>query len=136
VPDDPDPSVEVLRLLWDGGEQTHRGTHYTVEHARIYTLPDEPPEVYVAATAPRAAELAGRIGDGLVSTAPEEELVQTFEEAGGDGKPKIGMTHCAYEAGFTHVYVHQIGDNQDEFVEFAARELMPSLKPEAAAGRA
>ena len=31
------------------------------------------------------------------------------------------------EAGFTHVYIHQIGANQDEFAEFAARELMPAL---------
>jgi hypothetical protein len=31
------------------------------------------------------------------------------------------------DAGFTHVYIHQIGGNQDEFVEFAKRELMPKL---------
>ena len=40
------------------------------------------------------------------------------------------------DAGFTHVYIHQIGDNQDEFVEFVARELMPSLKLEPASARA
>ena len=35
-------AIEVMRLLWQGGEQTHRGRHYTVDHARLYTLPDEP----------------------------------------------------------------------------------------------
>jgi coenzyme F420-dependent glucose-6-phosphate dehydrogenase len=187
-------AVGVMRLLWQGGEQTHRGPHYTVDHARVYTLPDEPPDVYVAASAPKAAELAGRIGDGFISTAPEREYVEAFEGAGGNGKPKLAMMHCAYgedaeagiaratklwpnlalkgplgqdlatpsdfeasagmvdegdvaeltpagpdpepyleeirkyaDAGFTHVYIHQIGDNQDEFVEFAARELMPQL---------
>jgi G6PDH family F420-dependent oxidoreductase len=176
------------------GEQTHRGTHYTVDHARVYDVPDKGVEVYVAATAPNAAELAGRIGDGFISTAPEEKYVQKFESAGGKGKQKLGMMHCAYDsdekkgleratklwpnlalqgplgqelatpsdfeeaaamveeedvaettpcgpdpepylkqiekyadAGFTHVYVHQIGDNQDEFAEFAAKELMPKL---------
>ena len=63
-------AVEVMRLLWQGGEQTHRGKHYTVDHARVYTLPDEPLEIYVAAAQPKAAELAGRIGDGFISTAP------------------------------------------------------------------
>jgi coenzyme F420-dependent glucose-6-phosphate dehydrogenase len=187
-------AVEVIRLLWEGGEQTHRGRHYTVDHARVYTLPDEPPELYVAASAPKAAELAGRIGDGFISTAPEREYVEAFTGAGGDGKPKIAMMHCAYDAdeqagiaratklwpnlalkgplgqdlatpsdfeaaaamveepdvaeltpagpdpepyleaireyadaGFTHVYIHQIGDNQDEFAEFAARELLPKV---------
>src|SRR5215212_938565 len=42
-------AIEVMRLLWQGGEQTHRGVYYTVENARIYTLPDEPPPIMVAA---------------------------------------------------------------------------------------
>jgi coenzyme F420-dependent glucose-6-phosphate dehydrogenase len=187
-------AVEVIRLLWQGGEQTHRGKHYTVDHARLYTLPDELPEIYGAAAKPGAAELAGRIADGLISTAPDQEIVQAFERAGGKGKQKLGMMHCAYDAdeqaglkratklwpnlalkgplgqdlatpadfesaaemvseddvaeqtpcgpdpepyldligkyadaGFTHVYIHQIGDNQAEFVDFAAKELMPKL---------
>ena len=90
-------AIEVMRLLWQGGEQTHRGKHYTVDHARVYTLPDELPEIYVAAAAPKAAELAGRLGDGFISTAPEKEFVEKFAEAGGDGKPKLGMMHCAYD---------------------------------------
>jgi coenzyme F420-dependent glucose-6-phosphate dehydrogenase len=183
-------AVDVMRLLWKGGEQTHRGKHYTVDHARVYTLPREQIDVYVAASKPNAAEVAQKIGDGLISTAPDEEVVQAF----GNGKPRIGMMHCAYdrdakkgleratklwpnlalqgplgqdlatpsdfeeaakmvdeedvagqtphgpdpqpylelirrydEAGFTHVYIHQIGDNQDEFAEFARRELMPAV---------
>jgi coenzyme F420-dependent glucose-6-phosphate dehydrogenase len=187
-------AVEVIRLLWQGGEQTHRGKHYTVDHARIYDLPDELPGLFVAAAQPNAAELAGRIGDGLISTSPDQEVVQRFEGAGGGGKRKLGMMHVAYDtdeqaalkrahelwpntslkgplgqelatpsdfeaaapmvreedvgettphgpdparylemirqyddAGFTHVYIHQIGENQDEFAEFAQRELMPKL---------
>ncbi|HET7568720.1 MAG TPA: TIGR03557 family F420-dependent LLM class oxidoreductase [Gaiellaceae bacterium] len=187
-------AVHVIRELWTGEEVTHRGRHYTVAEARLYTTPDEPPEVYVAAAQPQAADLAGRIGDGLISTSPDEEVVSGFESAGGRGKPKVGMIHVAYDederagherahrlwpnlalagsggqelpaprdfesaaanvtvedvaestpagpdpapyleligeyadAGFTHVYVHQIGDNQAEFCEFAARELLPRL---------
>jgi hypothetical protein len=37
------------------------------------------------------------------------------------------MQGLVAEAGFTHVYMHQIGDNQDEFADFARRELMPEL---------
>src|SRR4051812_31539052 len=81
-------AVEVMRLLWQGGEQTHRGRYYTADHARVYTLPDEQIDVYVAAAKPKAAELAARIGDGFISTAPDKGVVQAFEGAGGKGKQK------------------------------------------------
>lgn len=80
-------AVEVIRLLWQGGKQSHYGRHYTVENARIYTLPDELPPIYVAASGSKAAELAGRIGDGLVAVAPQPDTIETFEAAGGKGKP-------------------------------------------------
>jgi coenzyme F420-dependent glucose-6-phosphate dehydrogenase len=188
-----DEAVEVIRLLWQGGFQTHRGKHYTVDHARLYTLPEEPPEVVVAGAQPIAAELAARIGDGFANSSPDPEVVERYESAGGDG-PKYGMLHVCYQedegsarrlahelwpntalpgglgqelatpvffeqaaeaiteedvaekvpcgpdperhaeamrefeqAGYTHVWVHQIGDNQREFLEFFAREVVPKV---------
>jgi coenzyme F420-dependent glucose-6-phosphate dehydrogenase len=79
-------AIEVLRLLWQGGEQTHRGRHYTVDHARLYTLPDEPIPIAVAASKPDAADLAGRIGDALVAVSPDEKVVASYREGGGDGR--------------------------------------------------
>ena len=55
-------AIEVIRLLWQGGYQTHRGKHYRVENARIYSLPEELPPIAVAAGGPEAAKLAGREG--------------------------------------------------------------------------
>ena len=78
-------AIEVIRLLWQGGEQTHRGKHYTVDHARLYTLPEQPIPIAVAAAKPNAAELAGRLGDALVNTSPDEEIVSAYRDAGGDG---------------------------------------------------
>jgi hypothetical protein len=39
----------------------------------------------------------------------------------------VRQAAVAEHGGFTHVYIHQIGDNQAEFAEFAAKELMPKL---------
>jgi coenzyme F420-dependent glucose-6-phosphate dehydrogenase len=184
-------AVAVMRLLWQGGNQSHHGTYYTVENARIYTLPEEPIPVMVAAAGPQAAELAGRIGDGLISTSPDQKVVQAFEKAGGKG-PRYGqITVCWSEddkaalktahkiwpnagipgelgqelptpthfeqaaqlvtpetiaesvvvgpdaskylakideyvqAGFDHVYIHQIGPDQTGFIRFAEREILP-----------
>jgi G6PDH family F420-dependent oxidoreductase len=80
-------AVALMRELWRGGLVTHRGRYYTVDTARIYTLPEKPVPVYVSAFGPAAARLAGRIGDGLVSTAPDAELVTLFRDSGGGDKP-------------------------------------------------
>ena len=89
-------AVEVIRLLWKGGNQNYKGDHYTVENARIYTLPDPLPEIYIAASGESAAELAGRKGDGMISTAPKEGLVETFRKAGGGDKPTFGQVHVCW----------------------------------------
>jgi G6PDH family F420-dependent oxidoreductase len=185
-------AIEVIRQLWRGGYQTHRGKHYRVEKARLYTLPDEPPPIAVAAAGPVAAQLAGRLGDGLVAVQPDQELVAKFEGAGGKGKPRYGqLTVCwaeteeegvrtahewwpnvaiphsqelptpedfeegaenvdpedvaeqiacgpdperhlelirKYEdAGFDHVYVHQVGPDQAGFFRFYREAILPRL---------
>jgi coenzyme F420-dependent glucose-6-phosphate dehydrogenase len=87
-------AIVLIRQLWEGGLQTFRGTYYTVDHARIYTLPDEPIPIAVAAAKPNAAELAATLGDALVSTTPEAEIVDEYRSAGGDG-PRYGqLTVC------------------------------------------
>ncbi|HEY1117720.1 MAG TPA: TIGR03557 family F420-dependent LLM class oxidoreductase, partial [Acidimicrobiales bacterium] len=68
-------AVDVIRQLWTGEITTHRGRHYTVEHARIYNVPDTPPEIFVSAFGPKAAEVAARIGDGYIGTSPDADLV-------------------------------------------------------------
>ena len=88
-------AIDVLRQLWQGGYQTHRGKHYTVEQARLYTLPDEPPPIVVAAAQPNAAKLAGEKGDGYMNTSPDREIVQRFEQAGGSG-PRYGKVTVVF----------------------------------------
>jgi coenzyme F420-dependent glucose-6-phosphate dehydrogenase len=183
-------AIEVIRLLWQGGYQTHRGKHYRVENARIYTLPEGLPPIAVAASGPEAAKLAARAGDALVSTSPDEELVKTYQSAGGHGPCYGQLTVCwakdeqaavktalewwpnaalkgelsqelplprhfeqaaqnvdeeaiaetvvcgpdvdryleqitpFEDAGFDHVYIHQVGPDQEGFFSFAERELL------------
>ncbi|MEV7558351.1 TIGR03557 family F420-dependent LLM class oxidoreductase [Streptomyces sp. NPDC089795] len=83
-------AIEVMRKLFTGDLVSHQGTHYTVENARLYTVPDTPPLIHVSGFGPRAAELAGRVGDGLVVMSPDHEVIDAFREAGGAGKPVVG----------------------------------------------
>jgi G6PDH family F420-dependent oxidoreductase len=80
-------AVDVVRLLHKGANVSHHGVYYEVQDARIYTLPAQPVPIYVSAFGPQAAELAGRIGDGMCTTMPDADLIKKFRESGGGSKP-------------------------------------------------
>ena len=184
-------AVSLIRDLWRGENMSYDGHYFTVENARIYTLPEQLPPIYVAASGPESAELAASIGDGLISTAPAKETVDSFTSSGGTG-PVIGQLtvswgadeqaqvelakklwgftalpgqfsqelalplyyeqglelvtnekiaesvvcgpdvekihekiHEFVDAGFTHVYVHQVGPDQANFIQMSRCDILP-----------
>jgi G6PDH family F420-dependent oxidoreductase len=189
-------AIGVIRKLLRGGICSHDGKYFTVESARIYSLPDEPPPILVAAGASRSLALAARAGDGLVSSTLSAERLVHFDEAGGLGKPRFGgplacwarseaearriacewwPTSCLsgelhrelplprhfeqvasivteedityacgpdpehhlaaisewIDAGYDHIVLSQAGPNQEDFLQFAERELLPVLRSRA-----
>src|SRR5262245_24471043 len=42
--------IEVIRKLFTGKVVKHAGKHFTLESARLYTMPDAPPPIYVASS--------------------------------------------------------------------------------------
>jgi G6PDH family F420-dependent oxidoreductase len=89
-----DEAVEVMRALWTGEETTHRGKHYRVEDARIYSMPDTPPDVLVSGFGPKSTELAARIGDGYVTTSADKKLVDKYKSLGGNGRVVGSLKVC------------------------------------------
>jgi G6PDH family F420-dependent oxidoreductase len=185
-------AVRIIRLLWNGEESSYWGEYFSVENACIHTLPENAIPIYIAASGLNAAELVGEIGDGLISTKADAEVVRRFEESGGSGKPRIGQIKVCWaedeaeamdtafmywpialipgslhadlptpahfeetvslmrkediasqivlgntverylekiqqmeEAGFDHIYLHQIGPDQEGFFRFAQKEILP-----------
>ena len=100
-------AVEIMRELWKGGVVSYRGKHYTVENARVYTLPEKPVEVLVSGFGPKAIGVAARIGEGYVSTMPDADMVRQFREQGG------GDRVC--QAGFKAAYA----DSEEEGARLA-----------------
>lgn len=91
-------AVEVIRKLWSGRFVNHRGRHYTVDHARVYTLPEQPPPIYVSGFGPKAIALAARIGDGYITTTPDADAVEAFRDGGGGDKPVQGAFKACFAA--------------------------------------
>lgn len=87
-------AVEVMRKLWDGGRVNHRGRHYVVEDARIYTRPDRPVEVIVSGFGPKSIDLAARIADGFITTKPQAPAIERYRRGGGKGPTVAALKHC------------------------------------------
>jgi coenzyme F420-dependent glucose-6-phosphate dehydrogenase len=90
-------AIEIIRALWTGEKVRHHGTYYNVENAQLYSRPETPPSLVVAGGGPHAAQLAGRIGDALINFAPDASVVEQFEAAGGQGKPKYIQYNVCYD---------------------------------------
>ena len=90
-------AIDVIRRLHTGKKISHRGEHYDVEEARIYTLPEQPVPIYVSAFGPMAVELAAKVGDGYCTTTPDAELIKKFREDGGGDKPVQGGTKVSWD---------------------------------------
>jgi G6PDH family F420-dependent oxidoreductase len=89
-------AVDLIRALHRGGPVSYSGRHYTVDQAEIFTLPREPVPIYVSGFGPKAARLAGRIGDGFAAVMPDPDLVRTFRENGGGDRPAQGGFKVCY----------------------------------------
>jgi G6PDH family F420-dependent oxidoreductase len=106
-------AVEVIRLLWQGGVQSHRGRHYRVENARIYDLPAEPTPILISGFGPKSSRAAGRIGDGFCTVFPDADAVSTFRESGGAGKLVTGAMKVCWseDAARARATAHRLWPN-------------------------
>jgi G6PDH family F420-dependent oxidoreductase len=195
-----DEAVHVLRRMFTGETVDHQGEFYEVENARVFDVPEQPLQIIVSGFGTKSAELAGRIGDGYWGNAPDRELLETFEQAGGSGPRYAQLNLCwardtehardtvvrvwpnagipgqlsqdlptwshfetaakivtkelatesvpcgpdiadslldsvrkYVDAGYDHLYFHQIGPDQAGFLDFWTRELRPALESVGAA---
>ena len=76
---------------------TFEGEYFRTHAATIYDKPDEPVPIYIAASGPAAARLAGRIGDGLICTSGKgpELYTDTLLPALEEGAAKAGRDATA-----------------------------------------
>lgn len=88
-------AIEIIRALWTGDLVSREGA-FRVDRARLLTLPERPPEIFVAATGTNAAQLAAQ-QDGLICSGPNQSAVSAFEEAGGGDRPRIAMLRVCFD---------------------------------------
>lgn len=81
-------SIEIIQKLFTGKVVKYRSQHFNVESARIYTMPDSPPPIYVATAGPIQSYRTGKMTDGLITVGAADEklkmLMERFEQGAAD----------------------------------------------------
>lgn len=92
-------AVELIGRLWREDFVTHEGTYYRTHNATVYDRPDDPVPLYIAASGPAAAKLAGRLADGFICTSGKgrELYEETLLPALAEGAEKAGRDVATIE---------------------------------------
>src|SRR5690242_7404326 len=91
-------AVEVMRELFTGHLVSHKGKHYTVETARLYSVPDQPPPIYMSGFGEIAIRLAARVADGYMCVQPNADFVRLFRDSGGGDRPAQGGLKVCWDS--------------------------------------
>ncbi len=82
-------SIEIITKLFTGKKIKYRGEHFNVESARLYTMPETPPPIYVATSGPIMAFRTGKFTDGLITVGAADEklkmLLERYEKGAREG---------------------------------------------------
>jgi G6PDH family F420-dependent oxidoreductase len=83
-------SIDIINKLFTGKAIKHKGEHFRVESARLYTLPESPPPIYVATSGPIMAGRTGRLTDGIITVGAADEKVKMLMERFDKGAREAG----------------------------------------------
>jgi coenzyme F420-dependent glucose-6-phosphate dehydrogenase len=101
-------AIEIIRKLFNSPDKDvrHEGRYYKMESTRLWTMPDQPPPIYIATAGPVTAKKTGQYASGIITVgAPEEKIEMIFErcregcvEAGKDPAEFkfIGQLHFSW----------------------------------------
>ena len=88
-----DEALELIDRLWSGETVTYDGKHFSTDEAKIHSLPERRPPIYVSAFGPKAAAVAGRRGDGLWTLAAPDQapvVIDAYKSAAEDAGREPG----------------------------------------------
>jgi G6PDH family F420-dependent oxidoreductase len=92
-------ALDIIAALFDQkGTVNYHGEHFQVDSAQLWDRPEQRIPIGVAVSGEDSCRLAGAKADLLVATEPKPQLVEMFDAAGGDGKPRVGQIALCYDA--------------------------------------
>jgi coenzyme F420-dependent glucose-6-phosphate dehydrogenase len=96
-------AIEVINKLFSGKVVKHDGDYFTLESARLYTLPEEKIPIYVATAGPVNAKRTGRHADGIITVGAADEKIAMLWDRFREGASEAGKDA---EAMMTQLQIH------------------------------
>ena len=124
-------SITLIRRLWSEERVDFEGEYYRTSGATIYDRPEEQVPIYVAASGPLAAKLAGRVGDGFICTSGKDpELYRTLLANVAEGAAAAGrdLSEIRRSIEIKVSYDHDLGYAYDACRWWAALALSSDQK--------
>jgi G6PDH family F420-dependent oxidoreductase len=90
-------ALEIIRSLFGGDYVDFAGDHFRVDSAKLWDIGDQPPKMGVAISGHQSAGLAGKFADAMIAVEPKSELGDMFDQAGGQGKRRIGQVPICWD---------------------------------------
>jgi coenzyme F420-dependent glucose-6-phosphate dehydrogenase len=125
-------AIKVIRMLWTGDHRSHWGKYYTLDEAKLYTIPRRRVPIYVSGFGPKAAELAGELGDGWITgPLPPGYINDVLLPAYMSGVQKSGRNQFGMER-IVEVLI-SYDEDYDKAVE-SCRQIAGAMVPEVMQG--
>ncbi len=83
-------AIEIISKLFTGNVVKHRGEHFTLESARLYTRPERPVPIYVATAGPINAKRTGKFADGMITVGAAEAKIAGLWNSCDEGAAEVG----------------------------------------------
>ncbi|MGH2357282.1 MAG: TIGR03557 family F420-dependent LLM class oxidoreductase [Candidatus Limnocylindria bacterium] len=96
-------AIELITKLFSGKVVKHDGDYFTLESARLYTIPDERVPIYVATAGPLNAKRTGRYADGIITVGAADEKIRMLWDKFGEGAREAGKDPSAMR---TQLQIH------------------------------
>ena len=90
-------AVEIITALFAGDYVNYRGTHFSVDSAKLWDVGTPAPRIGIAVSGDQSCFLAGRYADAMIAVEPDRDLVAKFDAAGGTSRPRIGQVPISWD---------------------------------------
>ncbi|GAA1339742.1 TIGR03557 family F420-dependent LLM class oxidoreductase [Saccharothrix algeriensis] len=90
-------AVEIITMLFDGGYVNYAGSHFRVDSAKLWDLPEQRVPVAVAVSGSQSVQTFAPLADAMVTTEPDAELGQSWDVFQGRAARKIGQLPVCWD---------------------------------------
>ncbi|RJQ76693.1 LLM class F420-dependent oxidoreductase [Pseudonocardiaceae bacterium YIM PH 21723] len=90
-------ALEIINALFGGGYVNYAGTHYQVDSAKLWDLPDRRVPVAVAVSGDQSIERFAPLADAMVAVEPDADLVTAWRGRTEEARRFIGQIPLCFD---------------------------------------